>query len=250
MNIHKLSGSLNSPKFKSSIQTKCLSYFTKNSEIGEGASIACDFLGKAAIVPAVIMLTSKEPKEKKQYSALKNPVAATIQLALEVPILAVGSKIVGNLADKGVFDVENSEFSYNALKKKDEFISTLKNISLNSKEAQQKEQDILEALKTGSKDLSGDVLNLAKLIDENSSAILKTSFEAFEKAKKNQFHLKNRICFLAAILLTPVLCALENKIHPIIMNKFFEKQDKHPSTVKFMSMNEFSNQTKPQGGTR
>ena len=50
------------------------------------------------------MLASKEPVEKKEYSALKNPVAAIIQLALEVPVLLLGSKAIEKAANKGLFD--------------------------------------------------------------------------------------------------------------------------------------------------
>ena len=87
--------------------------FAKIDKIGEGTNIALDFIGKAILVPATIMAASKEPKEKKEYSALKNPVAAAFQLMMEAPILMLGSSFVANLANKGKLDREGSNFSYN-----------------------------------------------------------------------------------------------------------------------------------------
>lgn len=68
--------SQNIPDFKGGHQmhAKIADKFAKMGNIGEGASIAADFLGKAVVVPAVIMAASKEPAEKKEYSAFKNPL--------------------------------------------------------------------------------------------------------------------------------------------------------------------------------
>ncbi len=111
----------------------------------DGTSIACDFFGKALIVPAVIMASSKEPQDKKEFSAFKNPVAATIQLALEVPLLAVSSKIIENAANKGMFDIEGSDFSYNEKLKKKEFIDEFEKCANTSKDTS---MDFLDDLKS------------------------------------------------------------------------------------------------------
>ncbi len=36
--------------------------------------------------------------------------------------------------------------------------------------------------------------------------------------------LKTDSVFAAAIILTPIICALENKLHPIIMDKIYEEE--------------------------
>ena len=77
MNINRISANNTKPAFKgglAAIQKNAAKTFANIEGIGEGASIAFDFLGKAIVVPAVIMLASKEPVEKKEYSALKTPL--------------------------------------------------------------------------------------------------------------------------------------------------------------------------------
>ncbi|MDO5437574.1 MAG: hypothetical protein Q4F80_05195 [bacterium] len=206
-----------------SINNKIANRFAKMGEIGEGASIACDFLGKALVVPAVIMLASNEDKEKKEYSAIKNPVAAFIQLGLEVPVLAMGSKIVGDLADKGFFDKKGSDFSYNEKKMKEAFVDTFE--KHNPKE---KAGEFIKTIKE-----KGYTKKTAELFEEISAPLVGkakeetvSAFKKLESTHKNQFHLKNRICFMAALVLTPVLCAIENKAHPKIMDMLYQKRDK------------------------
>jgi len=211
------------------ILNKTAKSFSKMGHIGEGASIACDFFGKALIVPAIIMTVSKEPKDKKEFSAFKNPVAAVIQLALEVPLLAVGSKVIGNCADRGMFDVEGSDFSYNEKLKRKEFIDTFEKCTNTSENVS---KDFLDELK--SKGYSTKVLeqfdDIISNLDDTSKNTLKRSFKEYERTYKNQFHLKNRVCFLAALVLTPLLCAIENKLHPPIMEKIFKLQHLEPKT--------------------
>ena len=104
--IMKVTGLNNSHNFcgKGAFINKAQNFAAKNfakiDEIGEATNIALDFSGKAILVPLIIMMTSKEEKETKEYSALKNPVAATIQLAIEAPLLAIGSKIISTLANE------------------------------------------------------------------------------------------------------------------------------------------------------
>lgn len=219
--------------------------FAKMGEIGEGASIACDFLGKAIIVPAVIMSVSKEPKEKKEFSAFKNPVAAVIQLALEVPVLIGGSKVVEKLADKGYFDKENSAFTYNQKKMRKSFVSLFKKLQ------PQKEEFIEKINKQGySKHLAEDFHEFIKTVDPSVRKELGASFRKFENAYKNQFHLKNRLCFLTALILTPLLCGIENYIHPKIMNKVYKYEHDHEKIKThslFPSISKFALETKMKG---
>lgn len=226
------------------------SFIAKNlakiGDIGEGASIACDFLGKALVVPAVIMAASDEPKEKKEYSAFKNPVAAVIQLALEVPILAGGTKLIGNLADKGIFDKKDSTFSYNEKRFKDAFVDCFKK---NCKDVKNSKNFIEEVKTQGyTKQVVENFEEISKNIGENVSETVKNSFKQFEMAHKNKFHLQNRICFLAALLLTPVLCKFEDFLHPKIMHLIYKnRENRENAKILNLNMNDFINQTKKGG---
>ena len=220
--------SINNNSFKgtSSITSKIAKSFAKSGDIGEGTSIACDFLGKAVVVPAVIMLASNEPKDKKEFSAFKNPVAAFIQLGLEVPVLMVGSKIVGELADKGFFDNKKNAkngFSYNEKLQREKFIDTFEKISKKSASIKENSKNFIEEIKTTgySKKAAEDIVEIVKGADDKAKEAIMTSFKNFEHARQNKFHLQNRICFVAALALTPLLCAIENYIHPKIMNKIY-----------------------------
>ncbi len=222
MNIINSVSNANKTSFKGCI----IKRIAKTGEIGEALSIGCDFLGKAVIVPAVIMKVSKEPKEKKEYSAFKNPVAAVIQLALEVPVLLVGSKIIEKAADKGFFDKKNSDFSYNQKKFKEDFIKLLEELKLNNNLAQKiKEQGY-------SKNIASEFCDFIKTVNNKTTKDkLNLAFSKFEAAYKNQFHLKNRICFLFALVLTPLLCAIENYIHPKVMKKVYNYEHTHQKLV-------------------
>ena len=62
--------SIDSTHFKSlgsavkNIKNAAADSFAKIDNVGEGTNIALDFLGKAILVPATIMIVSKEDKEK------------------------------------------------------------------------------------------------------------------------------------------------------------------------------------------
>ena len=238
MKIQRLENNckLKRPSFQAVTQTafqKTAKTFAKMGDIGEGTSIACDFFGKALVVPLVIMATSKEPQDKKEFSAFKNPVAAVIQLALEVPILAAGSKIIGECANKGMFDLKGSNFSYNEKLKRTKFINVFQKYAPSLKE---KSKGFLDEVK--SKGYSNKIIeqfdDITANLNEPTKKIIKGSFKEYEKTYKNLFHLKNRLCFAAALVLTPLLCALENKIHPAIMDKIFKLQhlDRKKEVVK------------------
>ncbi len=215
-------------------QKKFANTFAKIDGIGEGASIAFDFLGKALVVPAVIMISSKEPKEKKEYSAFKNPVAAVLQLALEVPILFFGSAAIEKAANTGKFDTETSN-RYNEKLHKDIFVKELQNSFTND---ENNIKQINETLNTvDKKGLSRKEIetfeDLIKTAPVDKKDILEKTFSEYKNAHTNLYHLKNRLCFAFAIILTPLICYLENKLHPIIMDKIYEEEHrieekKHP----------------------
>ena len=56
-----------------SLGKKFAKSMSKFDQFGEGTTISFDFLGKAIITPLVIMFAANETKEKKTYSAVKNP---------------------------------------------------------------------------------------------------------------------------------------------------------------------------------
>ena len=207
------------------LQKKAANTFANIEGIGEGASIAFDFLGKAVVVPAVIMLASKEPVEKKEYSALKNPVAAIIQLALEVPVLLLGSKAIEKAANKGLFD-KGQKRQYNEKFHKDTFTSTLQNAVKESPESAKRADELINSINT--KGLSRKITEAAEdfmeTLPEKSKVLAKKAFQDYGSAHKKLYHLQNRLCFAAAIILTPLICALENKLHPVVMDIIYEKQ--------------------------
>ena len=159
-------------------------------EMGEGVSIACDFLGKALVVPFVIMMASDEPKDKKEFSALKNPVAATIQLGLEAPVLFFGSKLIGKYANKGFFDKNPDEFSYNEKLFRDKFVKTIEQVSNADDTVKKMAPDLIENLnKNGyTKKMADEFSQTLQTLGDSAKAPLKDSFKRFEKAYKNQFH--------------------------------------------------------------
>lgn len=222
--------------------------FAKMGEIGEGASITCDFLGKAVVVPVVIMAASKEPKEKKEYSAFKNPVAAVIQLALEVPILMGGTKLIGDLADKGIFDKKDSDFSYNEKKFRQSFVDCFESQAKNDS-ALKDTKDFIETIKSKgyTKKMAESFDDILEKTGEETSKVLKKSFTQFESVHKNKFHLQNRVCFGAALLLTPLLCKMEDILHPKIMNLLYKNRENQQNGQKLnLSMTQFVAQTKAQ----
>ncbi len=228
--------------------------FAKIESIGEGTSIAFDFLGKAVVVPAVILISSKEPKEKKEYSAFKNPVAAVLQLMLEVPILFFGSAGIEKAANKGCFDTKTSN-RYNEKLHKDIFIKELKDTFKDDKNSIQQINQTLDIV--DKKGLSRKGIEAFEDIIKTApkKEVLEKTFNEYKTASKNLYHLKNRLCFAFAIALTPLICYLENKFHPIIMDKIYENErrtdaKKHPknSFMNYISLNAFKHQAKINNG--
>ncbi len=228
MKITDINSLKNHTAFKSHLNAgrKIAKTFAKMDGIGEGASIAFDFLGKAVVVPAVIMLSSKEPKEKKEYSAFKNPVAAVIQLLLEVPILYFGSKAIENAANKGVFDNDEKRL-YNEKFFKDKFVSSLNDTVKNNTDIKDGADKIINSLnnKGLTKKIGENIENLIKTMPEETGKLIGQNYDKYKNVHRNLFHLQNRLCFIAAIVMTPILCALENKLHPVIMDKIYEKEN-------------------------
>ena len=119
---------MNITKISQQTTNKMTKFFQEKGDFGESVNIAMDFVGKAAVTPALIMLSpSKDAtKDEKTFAAIKNPIGATIQLACEVPILIGVSKAVEKMANNGTFDKENSDFSYNVKNAQDIFVKTVK----------------------------------------------------------------------------------------------------------------------------
>lgn len=217
--------------------------FAKIDQIGEGTNIALDFFGKAVLVPATIMIASKEPEEKKEYSALKNPIAALFQLMMEVPILMAGSNLVEKLANKGKLDKAGSNFSYNEKLFKEKFISNIENTFQNDKNLKETCANLVEKLnKKGlGKNLKEEFEEIIKKSSPNAKDALKKSLKDFDETHKRLYHLQNRVCFVAAIVLTPILCKAEDYFFPKIMN-LIKKPQKQTSTRKTISINSFKAQ--------
>ena len=63
MKINSLNGSINckgSASFVKNLKSAAADSFARIDQIGEGTNIALDFIGKAVVVPAVILAVSKE----------------------------------------------------------------------------------------------------------------------------------------------------------------------------------------------
>ena len=228
MKINRINTNYANPAFKggcTALQHKFANTFANIDGIGEGASIAFDFLGKAVVMPAVIMLASKEPKEKKEYSALKNPVAATIQLALEAPILFFGSKAIEKAANKGLLDKGQNK-QYNEKFFKDSFTSTLRDAAKENSASAKRAEELINNInvKGLTKKIAESAEDLIETLPEKSKDLAKKAFQDYNTAHRKLYHLQNRLCFAAAIILTPLICALENKLPPIVMDKIYEKE--------------------------
>ena len=232
------------------IKCACGEKFAKIDEIGEGTNIALDFLGKALIVPAIIMLTSKEDKDKKEYSALKNPLAATIQILLEAPILMLGSKFIENLANKNKLDSPKGDFSYNEAAAKEFFIEKLKFATKENSDLAKNCHKLVDRLnKKGlGKNLKEDFEQTFENYGENYKKCLKEALEKLDTTHKNLYHLQNRICFLAAIVLTPLLCKAEDYLFPKVMNLIINKKEtQKPKGRKIFSIYHFKSQINKGG---
>ncbi len=227
----------NSANFKGAaparkLQEATSKYFSKFEQVGEGVNIALDFIGKAILVPAVIMLASKEDKEKKSYSAIKNPIGATASLLVEAPLLMLGSKYIGKLANDGKLDVKNSGFSYNEKFATDNFIKAAKNIAENDKSFKENSKELLKKIETSgfSNNMKDDFDDLILNFGKDKAENLIKSFKNMSLAHNRLYHLQNRLCFAAALILTPVICGFENFMLPRVM-KLIGK-NKNPQGTK------------------
>ena len=214
--------------------------FAKIDQIGEGVNIALDFSGKAVLVPATIMLVSKEDKEKKEYSALKNPVAATFQLLMEVPILMLCSKYVENLANRNKLNKIGGKISYNEKYAKDNFINMLNKASSENLELEKSCKEIVEKLdkKGFGKLIKEDFEQAIESFGGNYKKELIESLKNWDLTHKRLYHLQNRVSFVAAITLTPLLCKAEDYFFPKIMNKIIKKPENN-KPKKFLTLQHF-----------
>ncbi len=234
MKLNRINNAYNKTNFRAAIPTKKIQeatskYFSKFEQIGEGTNIALDFIGKAVLVPAIIMTTSKEEKEKKTYSAIKNPIGATIQLILEVPLLMFGSKYIEHVANKGQLDVKDSTFSYNEKSATDNFLKTAKEIEEKDSTFKESAKELIGKIeeKGFSNFLRDDFDDIMANFDEEKMKELVESFKKMELSHRRLYHLQNRLCFAAALILTPIICGFENFLHPRVMNLIGKpKEDK------------------------
>ena len=225
MKLTRINNVHNKTNFKAALPAKKLQeatgkYFSKFEQIGEGANIALDFIGKAVLVPAIIMTTSKEEKEKKTYSAIKNPIGATIQLILEVPLLMLGSRYIEKIANQGKLDAKNSDFSFNEKAAKDNFVKTAKEMAEKDSTFKENASEFLKKVeeKGFTNQIKDDFDDIVAQLDETKVKGLVDSFKRMELSHRRLYHLQNRLCFAAALILTPVICAFENFLHPKVMN--------------------------------
>lgn len=225
--------------------------FAQIDQIGEGTNIMLDFLGKAVVVPTTIMLVSKEDKEKKKYSALKNPVAAVMQLSMEAPILMLGSKFVEKLANENKLYKKGSRISYNERAAKEEFISIFNAACLDNPTMKKNGAELIEKLnKKGlSKSLKEELQELINNYGKNFKKPLNQALVNFDKTHKNLYHLQNRVCFAAAIILTPLLCKAEDYFFPKVMSLLGKKSQNSQKTQKrtFLSLHHFKTQATKGG---
>lgn len=222
---------------------KITQFFLKHENVGEATSIAIDILGKAVLVPLVIMFNpfskKSQSKEDKKYSAIKNPIAALIQLGLEVPIFYYTSNGIRNLANKGLLDnlKKSPNFSYNAKAAKNTFITSLDKMLILSPPEADRLTDITRLKQTLSKARPPQktIRELNQFISSSGSNLkgqTKTALDNLNNVNKRLFHLESRFSFIAAILAVPLLCAIENWLHPKIMKLIDKrKQNKTPLDV-------------------
>ena len=219
--------------------------FAQIGQIGEGVNIALDFAGKAVLVPATIMVASKEDKEKKEYSALKNPIAATIQLLMEVPILMAGSKFIENLANSGALDPDTGAKLYNENEAKKTFLYFVKKVSQSDEVFEENSKKLIENIEH--KGLTRKIKEEFELLIRNASdnmskKNLLAALNNYELTHKRLYHLQNRVCFIAAIALTPILCKIEDYFFPKIMNFITKNKTQKPQTKKIFTINHFKSQ--------
>lgn len=223
--------------------------FAKIDQIGEGTNIALDFAGKAVLVPATIMLVSKEDKEKKEYSALKNPVAAIFQLLMEVPILILCSKYVENLANRNKLNKIGGKISYNEKSAKENFIKALNKASGENLELEKSCKEIVEKLnkKGFGRIIKEDFEQAIENFGGNYKKELKESLKNLDLTHKRLYHLQNRVSFVAAIALTPILCKAEDYFFPKVMNKIVKKPENNSKPKKFLTLQHFKSLVSKRG---
>ena len=217
--------------FRGSPINKITQFFSKHENVGEASSILIDILGKGLLVPLVIMSNpfSKQSKEDKKYSAIKNPISATIQLGLEVPIFYFASKGARKLANQGLLD-KGRDFSYNAKSARDTFIASFDDMLKSSppKGAEIKHIAKLKQTLSKTRPPRKTIQELNQIISSSSTHLkqqAKKSLDNFNTTHKRLFHLESRFSFIVAMLAIPFVCALENWLHPKVM-EFINKKDK------------------------
>lgn len=235
MKIDRVSSAIfaagSSGKF-SSLKNKAVKYFSSADSFGEGTSIAMDFLGKALVVPALILMSpsKKSTQDEKFFVAAKNPVGAGIQLAMEVPVLLGVSKWIENLAQKGILDGGEKDFSYNTKAAKEEFIKAANNFFRNDNAIGAEMKPFMDKLeeKGPTRKLLFEFSDVLQKLPQE----IKTSLDNLKFAQRRLYHLQNRVAFTGAVLMAPVIGILESKIHTKIMNSMASKKEGNKNDIQ------------------
>ncbi len=240
--------------------------FAKIDNIGEGTNIALDFLGKAILVPAVILSVSKEDKETKEYSAIKNPIAATLQLMMEAPILMFGSKFVGKLANEGKLDPvaadigklkkngkinpDANQILYNEKKAKNTFLYLAERAAKHDEEFEKSTRGLIKKLEEGTlnKELKREFTNaIEKIANDIDKRNVSAALNGYDITQKRLYHLQNRVSFLMAIILTPLLCKAEDFLFPKITNLIIKQPKQQTQKSNMITLQGFKNLIKKGG---
>ncbi len=192
-------------------------FFVKHSDVSNATDMAFDIAGKGLLLPAVVAFhpTSKESKECKRYSATKNVVAAGIEVVLQVPVFYAIWNGVGKLGNKGLLD-KDSGYSFNSRSFRKKFEQSLEDVAG------------LDTLKKELKKKKGLTKRLTyefeEAISNINNKVVTEAFENFRKVDKRLFHLKSRFSFAGLLLTMPLVCAIENKVHPKLMELIKRKK--------------------------
>jgi len=173
-----------------------------NKCAGEKTSIIINAIGTGLLAPLVIANNplSKEDKDTKKYSAMRQPISAVIAIITQLAVCMKADKIIDKLA-------YSNRLGTNAQKDAHFYdLSTIKNAKENSplkgKFKGLKGSEILEALHN-----AGEI---TKDQFKNASVVM-TRLKAF----------KNWISIGLSLVTLPFACCALNWIYPRFMEKFF-----------------------------
>jgi hypothetical protein len=181
--------------------------------------MAFDIAGKGVVLPLAIVFNnfSKEPREQKVYSAIKNPVTAVIQLGIQVPVFYAIWNGVGKLANRGLLD-RDPNYSFNAEFYANKFAGSIEHVEgIGKLKAELRKKGLTKRLAN----------SFDEIVSGMDNPLVKQSFKKFQEVDKRLFHLKSRFAFAGLLLSIPLVCAIENKCHPRLMNFIKKVKDGH-----------------------